>query len=306
MMKRTMIKILALFSFLILLGACEEQVPGGPVQGDHAAKPRVLTSNYPLYYFASEIAGDVVDVQMPDIDGDPAMWVPGASDLPQLQTADLIVINGAGYESWLAFTSLDAKRLLDTTEDIQDLLLPIENATLHQHGPEGEHSHEGTAFTTWLNPQIAIEQSRAIARGLSALVPEQAEVFKARLLLLEKRLDDLDRSFAKAFSQLKDQPLVFSHPVYQYLQQRYGLNGLSVHWEPDKDPGVKDWVDFQNMLRGHPAKLIIWEGQPSPVTLERLQDQGIQSVVFDPVANQPASSDYFAVMSANLNRISGN
>jgi len=305
-MKRTMIKILALFSLLILLGACEEQVPGGPVQGDHASKPQVLTSNYPLYYFASEIAGDVVHVQMPDIDGDPAMWVPGASDLPQLQSADLIVINGAGYESWLAFTSLDAKRLLDTTEDIQDLLLPIENATLHQHGPGGEHSHEGAAFTTWLNPQIAIEQSRAIARGLSALVPEQAEVFKARLVLLEKRLDDLDRSFDKAFSELKDQPLVFSHPVYQYLQQRYGLNGLSVHWEPDKDPGVKDWVDFQNMLRGHPAKLIIWEGQPSPVTIERLQDQGIQSVVFDPVANQPASSDYFAVMSANLNRISGN
>ncbi len=305
-MKRTMIKILALLSFLILLGACEEQVPGGPVQGDHAAKPQVLTSNYPLYYFTSEIAGEVVDVRMPDIDGDPAMWVPGASDLPQLQTADLIVINGAGYESWLAFTSLDAKRLLDTTEDIQDLLLPIENATLHQHGPEGEHSHEGTAFTTWLNPQIAIEQSRAIARGLSALVPEQAEVFKARLLLLEKRLDDLDRSFDKAFSELKDQPLVFSHPVYQYLQQRYGLNGRSVHWEPDKDPGVKDWVDFQNMLRGHPAKLIIWEGQPLPVTIERLQDQGIQSVVFDPVAKQPASSDYFAVMSANLNRISGN
>ena len=150
----------------------------GPSRRDQASKPQVLTSNYPLYYFASEIAGDVVNVQMPDIDGDPAMWVPDASDIPQLQAADLIVINGAGYESWLAFTSLDTDRLLDTTEVIQDLLLPIANATLHQHGPEGEHSHQGTAFTTWLDPHIAVEQARAIERGLSALVPEQSEGFQ--------------------------------------------------------------------------------------------------------------------------------
>ena len=122
----------------------------------------VLATNYPLYFFASEIAGDAVDVRMPDIDGDPAMWVPGPADFSQLQAADLIILNGAGYESWLAFTSLPSGLLLDTTADIQDRLLPIENVTLHQHGPQGEHSHQGAAFTTWLDPQIAIEQAKEI------------------------------------------------------------------------------------------------------------------------------------------------
>jgi len=297
-------KRLALLSILILLGACEEQVTGDFRLDDHATKPLVVTSNYPLYYFASEIAGDVVHVQMPDIDGDPAMWVPGAADIPQLQAADLIVINGAGYESWLAFTSLDTDRLLDTTENIQDLLLPIENATLHQHGPQGEHSHEGTAFTTWLDPQIAIEQARAIARGLSALVPAQAESFETRLALLEKKLDELDRSFEQVFADLKDQPLIFSHPVYQYLQKRYGLNARSVHWESGIEPGVKEWVGFQNLLREHPVKLVMWEGQPLPVIIERLQDQGIQSVVFRPAGNRPVSDDYIAIMKENLDRLS--
>jgi len=297
-------KRVALLSILIILGACEEQVTGDSRLDDHATKPLVVTSNYPLYYFASEIAGDVVHVQMPDIDGDPAMWVPGAADIPQLQAADLIVINGAGYESWLAFTSLDTDRLLDTTENIQDLLLPIENATLHQHGPEGEHAHEGTAFTTWLDPQIAIEQARAIARGLSALVPAQAESFETRLALLEKKLDELDRSFEQVFADLKDQPLIFSHPVYQYLQKRYGLNARSVHWESGIEPGVKEWVGFQNLLREHPVKLVMWEGQPLPVIIERLQDQGIQSVVFRPAGNRPVSDDYIAIMKENLDRLS--
>jgi len=258
-------KRLAILLFLILLGACEEQVTDGSRLEEQASKPQVLTSNYPLFYFASEIAGDVVNVQMPDIDGDPAMWVPGASDIPQLQAADLIVINGAGYESWLAFTSLDTDRLLDTTEVIQDLLLPIENATLHQHGPEGEHSHQGTAFTTWLDPHIAVEQARAIERGLSVLVPAQSKAFKSRLALLEKRLNELDRSF---------------------------------------EPGVKEWLDFQNLLREYPAKLMVWEAPPLPSVVERLQEQGIQSIVFEPAGNRLETGDYFAVMNANLARLS--
>jgi zinc transport system substrate-binding protein len=295
---------LALLSLLFLLNACGEQVTGQPGLNEQASKPQVMTSNYPLYFFAREIAGDVVDVQMPDIDGDPAMWVPGAADITQLQAADLIVINGAGYESWLAFTSLDTDRLLDTTEDIKDLLLPIENATLHQHGPEGKHSHGGSAFTTWLDPQIATEQARAIARGLSALVPAEAQTFKVRLALLENRLDELDQSFEQGFANMKDQPLVFSHPVYQYLQKRYGLNARSVHWEPDTEPGVKQWLDFQNLLREHPAKLMIWEGSPLPAVVARLQQQGIRSIVFEPAGNRPIKGDYFAVMNANLAGIS--
>jgi len=290
---------LVLLSILIFLGACGEQVSEDSRHEHQTSKLQVLASNYPLYYFASAIGGDVVNVQMPDIDGDPAMWVPGATDFPQLQAADLIVINGAGYESWLAFTSLDTDRLLDTTEDIQDLLLPIENATLHQHGPEGEHSHKGTAFTTWLDPQIAIEQSRVIARGLSALVPTESEVFKARLALLEKRLDELDRSFEQAFSNMNDQPLVFSHPVYQYLQRRYGLNGVSLHWEPDAEPSASAWIEFQKILQQHPAAIMLWEEVPLPPIAARLSELGVQSIVFRTASNRPGQGDYFNVLSGN-------
>lgn len=298
-----MMRKFALILFLVFLTACDEPVSGVSESAKIQTKAAVLATNYPLYFFASEIAGDLVDVQMPDIDGDPAMWIPGPSDLTQIQTADLIILNGAGYESWLAFTSLPSGLLLDTTADIQDRLLPIDNVTLHQHGPEGEHSHQGTAFTTWLDPLIAIEQARAIESALSVLAPNHSETFKNHLAALEKKLRGLDQSFEQMFSKFKDQPLVFSHPVYQYLQQRYTINGRSVHWEPDTEPGVKSWVDFQNLLMQHPAKLMIWEGVPSAAVSSRLQESGVQSVVFDPGSNQPASGDYFSVMNANLERL---
>ena len=288
------------FLCLVFLSGCKEQHADTPKAGGEANKPLVLVTNYPLYFFTSEIAGDAVEVILPDIDGDPAMWVPGPSDLSQMQNADLLIINGAGYESWLAFTSLQTDLIVDTTADIQDQLLPIENNTIHQHGPQGEHSHEGTAFTTWLNPRIATEQARVVGRELSLLVPAHAGDFAERLAALEGHLASLDQSLASVFSSLEGQAVIFSHPVYQYLQQQYDLNARSVHWEPETEPGVKQWVDFQNMLREHPARLMIWEGQPSPAMIERLRQQGITSVIFDPSANRPVKGDYFAVMSTNL------
>ena len=292
-----------LLLLLVLVSACKEPSDKDFVSTEAVIRPVVLASNYPLYFFASRIAGDAVEVRMPEIDGDPAMWVPRSSDLAQIQNAELIFLNGAGYESWLAFTSLPTGVMVDTTAEVQGRLLPIDNVMLHQHGPEGEHSHAGTAFTTWLNPQIAIEQARVVSSELSRLVPAQSARFEERFGELEGQLSALDSSLTEAFSRLGDQPVVFSHPVYQYLQQRYGLNGQSVHWEPDSEPGVKDWIGFQNLLQDHPARLMIWEGQPLQIMIDRLQQQGIRSIVFEPVANRPENGDYFALMKMNLEQL---
>ena len=84
---------------------------------------------------------------------------------------------------------------------------------------------------------------------------------------------------------------MFSHPVYQYLQNRYGINGRSVHWEPDADPGVKAWIDFQSLLRVHSARLMIWEDQPLSEVRKRLNEMGIRSIGFHPAGNRQTLSD---------------
>ena len=227
------------------------------------------------------------------------MWAPSGEDASKLQNADLLILNGAGYESWLAFTTLPDGLILDTTANLEDILLPIENETVHQHGPAGKHSHQGTAFTTWLDPQLAIKQARAIMQGLGRLAPEHSQLFKSNFEKLKQRLLQLDQSLAQAFADLGQQPVIFSHPVYQYLQNRYGINGRSTHWEPDTEPGIKDWIDFTNVLREHPAKLMIWEEAPLDTVREKLAQMDIHVVVFNPSGNVPEEGDYFMVMEKN-------
>ena len=283
-----------------LLVACSDSDRAAPDTASTADKPIVVASNYPLYYFAREIAGDIIDVHFPSIDGDPAMWAPKGEDMALLQSADLLILNGAGYESWLAFTTLQEDRLLNTTAMVESSLLPIENSTVHQHGPQGEHSHEGTAFTTWLDPELATGQARAILQGYVKLIPDQSDLFNTNFIKLEQRLDQLDQSLNQAIAALGDQPIIFSHPVYQYLQQRYGINGRSVHWEPGVEPGTADWIELGKILRQHPAKLMIWEGSPMDSVREKLIQMGVRSVVFDTAANPESKAEYLEIMRQNI------
>jgi len=297
-------KLLLLVALSILATACDrDSAPAPSPSTATAAKPIIVASNYPLFFFAQEISGGSVDVILPDIEGDPAMWRPGPEDIALLQRADRVLLNGAGYESWLDWVTLPTERLVDTSASFQEQLIPLEHETVHQHGPAGKHSHTGNAFTVWLDPQLAIAQARNVEQALSDLAPGHRDSNRENLAQLQKRLEELDEHQQRTFEALVEQPLLFSHPVYQYLERRYGLDGYSLHWEPDQEPGDKAWIDFANTLRDHPAEIMIWEDAPLPSTLARLEEMGLTVVPYVTAGNRPDSGDYFDVMASNLANI---
>ena len=291
--------------FLLLLAACGgESTPESAVIAADKTRPLIVASNFPLYFFAHEIAGDSAEVIFPSMEGDPVNWKPGSEDIARMQSADLVVLNGAGYETWLDWVSLPDEILLDTSAGFRDRLIPLEEETVHQHGPEGAHSHQGLAFTIWLDPTLAMEQASVIEQAISELIPENQQLYRERLGSLHVRLAALDDGLRIAFETFGEQTIIFSHPVYQYLAARYGLTGISVHWEPGEDPGIKAWIDFQKLLRSHPAELMIWEDEPRDVTADRLEQVGIKPIPFHTASNLPEGSDYFDVMKANVDRLS--
>jgi zinc transport system substrate-binding protein len=293
---------------VLLLAACgeTEHAQSGNAETTHrtGARPLLIASNYPLFYFASQIAGDSEDVPqivLPEIEGDPAFWAPSAEQIQLMQSADLVLLIGAGYESWLDWVTLDRDRLLDTSAGFTDQLIELKDTLTHQHGPAGEHAHPEIAFTTWLDPGLAMEQAEAVAAALESLAPDQSERFRNNLAALQSQLSDLDRKLEDTFAALGDQPILFSHPVYQYLQRRYGLNGVSLHWEPDAEPSASAWIEFQKILQQHPAAIMLWEEEPLSSTATRLSELGVQSIVFPTASNRPGQGDYFDVFyGANL------
>jgi zinc transport system substrate-binding protein len=269
-----------------------------------AAKPVVYVVNYPLQYFAERIAGDAIEVVFPaPRGGDPAFWVPDPESVAGLQDADLVLLNGAGYAHWLDRVTLRESRLVDTSRSFRDRYLPVEGVVTHSHGPAGEHSHAGTAFTTWLDLRLAAEQVRAVGEALSRLLPERRQEFRDSVAALERDLLKLDERIESLVSPLRDRPLLASHPVYTYLARRYGLDLESVMWEPHEVPAERAWLELQTRLRDRPAGWMIWEAEPAAESVQRLESLGVQSLVFDPAAGRAAEGDFLDAMQRNLRNL---
>ncbi len=294
--------------FLLLLAtstglACLPEEPGDPpgASEDRGAGPlTVYTVNYPLQYSAERIGGDRVDVRLPaPADVDPAYWSPGAETVAAYQGADLILLNGAGYAQWVQRASLPRARRVDTSAAFRDRFIPLEHALTHGHGPEGAHSHEGVAFSTWLDPTLAAEHARAVAEAFAKARPEHAEAFRRGYEALAAELRDLDARLAAAAQSLAGAPLLFSHPVYQYFIRRYALNARSLHWEPGAAPSQSLWRELTELLAAHPARWMIWEGEPAPETVAKLRALGVNSLVYEPCGNRPQNGDFLTVMHRN-------
>ncbi len=287
---------------LLLVTACGKDAE--PVGSEKQGPLTVYTVNEPLRYFAERLGGKGIQVVFPMKEpGDPAFWKPDANTVLAYQQADLILRNGADYAKWMAKVSLPGSKVVDTSKAFHDRLIEIQASVTHQHGPSGKHSHSGHAFTTWLDPLLALEQARAVKDALQTRLPDQVQAIEKRFESLNKDLQGLDAEIRAIVSQKPALPLLASHPVYQYLQQRYGLALESLHWEPDEIPSSDQWSTLEKILARHPAKSMLWESEPLPAVQKKLEAQGILCLIYDPCPTRPKQGDFMGRMRENVQNL---
>ena len=286
--------------FVLVLLSCQNKTKVTSEQKKESI-PTIFVSNYPLQFFTQSIAGDKVKIVFPAKEsGDPANWQPKPEQISLIQNADLIILNGASYEKWAENVSISASKIINTTAQITDKLIKYKETLTHSHGPEGEHAHMGTAFTTWLDFSLARLQAEVIYESLISHYPEYKELFLSNYQNLDKELSSLDNQLLALNTKNKHASVVFSHPVYQYLQQRYGIDGHSVHWEPNMEITTEMWRDLEQKIDGHATEWMVWEDKPLASSISFLQEKRIKSVVVNPCGNIPESGDFLSVMKNNM------
>ncbi len=285
---------------LLALVSCGPEPEVGP-RFPPGSKPVVHATSYPLFYFAERICGDLVDLRfLAPPDEDPAFWNPSDEQVALLQGATLILRNGAGYEKWMEQVTLPEASLVDTSAGFKHQFIEEAGGFTHSHGKDGEHSHAGTAFTTWIDFSQAKAQAEAVADALAKLLPESTPTIQSRSAALLADIDGLDREMSEVAGRIGSRPLVGSHPVYQYFARRYGLSLQAVHWEPETVPDAAALEELKTLIADHPAAWMIWEGEPASESVALLDGIGVKSVIFDPCGNRPEEGDWLEVMRANI------
>jgi len=301
--------VLTLALMTLGIGACERKTDK-PAAAAKAEPPTVYTTFYPTAFFAQRIAGDHARVVNPcPADADPAYWMPDDNTLAKYQAADLIVINGAEFEKWIAKASLPMAKVVDSTAPLKDELIKLDDVVKHSHGPMGEHTHTGTDGHTWLDPINAKTQAEQIKTALLKACPDQAEAIEANFTSLVADLDKLDARLNAVSKKIAAQPMIANHPAWNYLARRYDWTLKTFHLDPEEMPDDETIAEIKAYVAEQPARFILWEAQPTPEIETRFSEElGLTSIVYTPgeaieAEQSKAGEDFLTIMNANVDRL---
>jgi zinc transport system substrate-binding protein len=299
-----------LASLAILGAACSRESPPPQGRGATQRDPVVMTTFYPATHWCERLLeGTGVPVVNPvPPDADPIFWRPGDEDIAAYQLATLIVTNGAEFEKWVATAALPRTRVVASAEAIEEPLITYETTT-HAHGPGGEHTHQGVDGHTWVDPLAAAAQAGAIADALAGTFPQHADRIRENAAALEVDFGRLHERWQTLSPRMRGAALLASHPAYNYLARRYGLEVTNVDLDPVASLSEDDLDRVAEALRGvepgTPA-VLMWEGEPADASVAVLSERyGVVSVWVTPVESREAvgDGDYFSAMHANIDRL---
>lgn len=262
----------------------------------------VYATSAPLAHFAERIAGgsDAATVKFPvPATEDAEFWQPDDATIREYQSADLVLLQGLGYAKWTATAPLPLATQVDTSLGFKDKWITRENGLRHTHGPAGEHTHSAQANYTWLDPILAYKHAEAIAAAMTKLRPNLEKRFKTNASKLGMDFQAIDGEVDACLQPFTRQPLIASHPVFEYFAKRYKLDMKSLHWEYDRAPSANDLAELKSLLSGHPAKYVFWEHAPKPEAVSALKELGITSIVFDTCSMPEQANNFLTTMRSN-------
>jgi zinc transport system substrate-binding protein len=169
----------------------------------------VVTSFYPLYEFTKQIAGDRAEVSTLVPAGvEPHDWEPTSFDISRARSADIVVVNGAGFESWSA--RVGAKVLVDTSEGLE------------------LGSETGVNPHIWLDPIFATHQAEKIREALVAADPENSGIYNKNADRFVSELDSLDTQIRSGLAGCEKSDFIAFHDAFVHFAKRYGLHQHSI------------------------------------------------------------------------------
>lgn len=264
---------------------------------------KVYTSFYTLYDFASKIGGDHAQViNMIPPGGEPHHWEPTASDIMNLEEADVFIYNGLSLEHWVdnVINTIENETLI-ILEASQDIDI-IES----DHG----HSHGGMDPHIWLDPIRAETMLENIKDALVQADPDNGEYFEDNFRKYAEELDILDEEYRENLTSISNRDLVVSHEAFTYLSDAYDLHQVGIEGLiPDSEPNPSRMAEIIDYINKKNIKTIFFEDINNTKVVDSIsKETGVEIEVLytlEYLTDEQASNgdDYFSVMRQNLDSL---
>ena len=258
-----------------------------------------LASFYPLYEFTKEVGKDKVDVSLIIPAGvEPHDWEPSIQDLQRMQQADIIIINGIGFENWLE--RIEKLNLELAIIDSSNGINIIKEIDIDEHEDSNHDSSLGNSHI-WLNPSLAKIQVKNIADGLIKLDPDNSLYYRDNSENYIKKLDILDSKIRDELSNCSKDFVAF-HNAFIYFAKEYGLNQHTiVSSNPHDEPTSKTLEEIINLAKEMKIQVIFTEEGVDKRTSEVIaKELGGKVLTLSPLEMSETNTSYIEKMEANL------
>ncbi len=270
-----------------------------PIKED---KLQVVTSFYPLYFFASSIGGDRAQVEnITPAGAEPHDFEPTAADVVRMENSKLIILNGGGLEAW--------------QNNIQKNINP-ENTTIVLAGEElatqkiSEDGQMNRDPHVWLAPVLAQKMVDKIAQGFAQVDPANQDYYQANATALKNKLVQLDAQYKQGLNNCARRDIITSHAAFGYLAASYGLHQVPIAGlSPDAEPSPSQLAMIAKFARDNQVQYIFFESLASPKLAETLaKEVEAQTLVLDPLEGLSGEElaqgkNYLTIMQDNLTNL---
>lgn len=248
MLKR-ILAILLVTSLVLSLVSCS----GETQKSKETNKLSIVTTIFPLYDFAKNVAKDLADVEF--------LIKPGSSshdfvsnislkDYSLINYSDIFIYCGGETDEWiekndqLQFDKMNMIKTMDLVETYEEEYVEGMERDDHSHKDEEEHSDEeehkdeetnendninNEEHTedehVWMNPQNAVIIVQEIKNTLSKIDPKNSDTYEKNANDYILSLNDLDKDFDNVVRNAKRKEIVVADRFpFRYLTQRYGIS----------------------------------------------------------------------------------
>lgn len=299
-----------LIIFLLFLTGCSNTVSTKNEKTSEGSKKlQIVTTFYPMYYFAHKVAGSSANVELLVPNGaEPHDWEPTAKDMAKIQDADMFIYNSRYFETW---TEKVLKSINDSNLNVIEASNGIELMDALKSEEEEEEHHSESASSkdphVWLSPVLAQQEVENIAKALEQADPKNKDQFEKNAAALNSELADLDRLYKETIEKAQKKEFVTQHAAFGYLAKQYGLTQIPIAGlSPDVEPTLGKLAALTELTKKDNVKIIYFEELTSSKVAQTLAKEiGAKTEVLNPLEGltkeeQEKGLDYIDVMKKNL------
>lgn len=256
---------------------------------------KIVASFSILGDMVEEVVGDLAEVTtIVGPDADAHVYQPSVADAKAVAQADIIFVNGLGFETW-------SDTLIAESGTEADVFVATVGVTPVLVDGEAD-PHAWNALT---NGVIYVSN---VAEAMKAAMPDHADEIAANATSYIAKLEALDAETKAKLAELPDnrRTVVTAHDAFGYLADAYGLTFLApVGIDTEAEPSAKELAVLIDQIKSEGVAALFVENITSPALVQQVSEEtGIEiggRLFSDALSERggPATS-YLAMFEHNL------